>query len=276
MRNLRNFILKNYFFILFLLLQIASITLLVNSNNYHKRSFLNSSSTLVGYLLEKKAEVMEYIHLKDANRQLAEENARLTAKLKTSKFIIHKGQIVLKDSLYDQQFEFFPAKVISGTVNKRNNYFTLDRGSLDGVEKDMGVLTGSSILGFVKDVSPHYSTVITVLNDHFTQGVRMPINNEHGLIKWDGKDSRYVELTGIPLDATVRGGDSVVTSGASGRFPEGIYVGSIYSVSRREGSPHHHIMLKLKANLNATYDVLLVKNKFKKELDTLERVEAPK
>ncbi len=105
------------------------------------------------------------------------------------------------------------------------------------------------------------------------QSARMPRNNEHGLITWDGRNPSIVELKGIPLDATVQGGDSVLTRGTSGRFPNDIFIGTVYSVKVKQGSPHHFIQLKLGIDLNAVFSVMLVKNKFKNELLKMEEVE---
>jgi rod shape-determining protein MreC len=270
MKNLRLFIIRNYFFILFLFLQVISITMLVSSSRFHKKAILNSSNVVIGYILEKKTEITEYFSLKQTNNQLLEEIARLRALIKSSHYKVQNGVVQLGDSLYKKQFDFLPAHVISGTVNQRNNYFTIDRGKLNGVEEGMGVIANGAMVGFVSAVSDHYSTIMTVLNEHFIQSVRMPSNNEHGRVMWDGRDPSNIELQDIPLDATVRGGDSVLTRGTSGRFPNDIFVGTVYSVAVKQGSPHHYIKLKLGIDLNAVYAVLLVRNKFKQEIVNME------
>lgn len=270
MRNLRLFIIKNYFFIMFLLLQVAALTLLSVSSNYHKKTLLNSSSSISGFFLEKKNEISSFFHLRDANDQLLKENAYLRSLLKSSHYKMENGVIRMGDSAYQKQFNFLPAQVISGTVNKRNNYFTLNRGLLNGVNKGMGVVSNGCMIGFVRDVSDHYCTVVTVLNEQFKQSVRMPRNNEHGTISWDGRDPSLIELKGIPLAATVHGGDSILTQGTSGRFPNDIFVGTVYSVGAQQGSSHHYIKVKLGIDLNAVYHVMLVENKFRDEIIKME------
>ncbi len=270
MRNLRLFIIRNYFFILFLVLQAVAFTLLASSSNYHRSSVFNSSNRVMGFILEKKNDVQAFFSLREANRQLLEENAALREMLKSSQYKIQNEIIIPADSNYKKQFEFLPAHVISGTVNNRNNYFTIDRGSENGVEKGMGVISNGCMIGFVKDVGMHYSNIVIVLNEQFIQSVRMPRNNEHGLIQWDGRDPSLLELKGIPLDAAVRGGDSVLARGTSGRFPNDVFVGTVYSVSVRQGSPHHYIKIKTGIDLNSVYNVMLVRNKFKEEIIKIE------
>jgi rod shape-determining protein MreC len=273
MRTLRLFIVKNYFFILFLFLQALAIIMLSGSSNYHKKAIFNSSSSVIGYVLEKKSEISSFLSLRHNNNQLLKENAYLRSLLKSSNYKIQNGVLSLGDSVYQKQFDFLPAHVISGTVNKRNNYFTIDRGSQNGVEKGMGVISNGTMIGFVESVSAHYATIVTVLNEKFMQSVRMSRNNEHGLVVWDGRNSDLVELKGIPLDAVVLGGDSIITRGTSGRFPNDIFVGTVYSVSIKQGSPHHYIRVKLGLDFNAVYTVMLVRNKYKKELQLTEEGE---
>jgi rod shape-determining protein MreC len=273
MRNLRLFIVKNYFFILFLLLQVVALTLLSSSSNYHKQTIFNSSNNVVGFFLEKKHDVQMFFSLRSANEQLLKENAFLRAKLKSSHYKNQNNSVEFGDSLYKKQFDFLPAQVISGTVNKRNNYFTLNRGSLNGVEKGDGVVANGCMIGFIGDVSDNYANVITILNEKFMQSVRLTTNNEHGLVVWDGRNPSIVELRGIPLDATVHGGDSLLTQGTSGRFPSDIFVGTVYSVGAKQGSPHHYIRVKLGIDLNAVYNVMIVKNRFKKEVLKIEEAQ---
>jgi rod shape-determining protein MreC len=256
------------------MLQVVSLTMLVRTNRYHHKSFMHSAGTVNGFILEQKTAVQQFFHLRTANTDLRNENARLKSLLAMSQYDTAKGVFLSRDSSLIQQYEYLPATVIAGTVNMRNNYFTLNRGRADGVEPDMGVVAQNTIVGFVKDVSEHYCTVITLLNDKFTQSVRMPSNNEHGLIHWQGADTRLMLLTGVPLDATVRGGDTVVTRGTSGRFPPGHLVGTVYSVTRKQGSGHHSIQVKLSQDLNTVYHVYVVKNKFIKEIMKLDSLQA--
>lgn len=247
---------------------------MVRTNNFHNKAFMHSAGKVSGFILEKKNDVQQFFNLRTANEELKKENARLKSFLLMSQYDTAKGIFTVRDSSLINQFDYLPATVISGTVNKRNNYFTLDRGRADGVEPDMGVVAQNTIVGFVKEVTEHYCTVITLLNENFTQSVRMPSNGEHGLIHWEGSNTRLMYLSGIPLDATVKGGDTVVTRGTSGRFPPGHLVGTVYSVSRKQGSGHHSIQVKLSQDLNSVYHVYVIKNKFMKEIMKLDSLQA--
>lgn len=270
MRNLRIFILKNYFFFLFLTFELISVSLLVSTNDFHNSTFINSSGTFIGGLMEKKAELTEYLHLKEINDDLLDENSKLKMLLKDSKYRLKKGRVVFTDSNSVIQYIYLPANVINNTVSQQNNFITINRGSLDGIEKDMGVTNRKSIVGFVKDVSPHYATVVSVLNRNFVLSVKLKNTNEHGLIRWDGKAVNEVELTGITVDAKVETSDTIVTRGSSARFPENILVGFVTDVEQKPGSMHHHITVKLATDFNSLYNVYVIDNKFGEEQKALE------
>lgn len=273
MKNLRIFILKNYFFFLFLTFELISVSLLVSTNDFHSTTFINSTGNIVGGLMEKKAELMEYMHLKEINDDLLEENARLKMLLKDSKYKLKKGRVVFTDSNSVAQYIYLPANVINNTVSQQNNFITINRGSLDGVEKDMGVSNRKSIVGFIKDVSPHYSTVVSVLNRNFVLSVKLQKSNDHGLIQWDGKAIDEVALTGITVDADVENGDTIVTRGSSARFPENILVGFVTDVEQKPGSMHHYITVKLATDFNSLYNVYVIDNKYKAEQKALEALQ---
>jgi len=226
--------------------------------------------------MEKKAELTEYMHLKEINEDLLDENAKLKMLLKDSKYRLKKGKVVFTDSNSVIQYIYLPAKVINNTVSQQNNFITINRGSLDGVEKDMGVTNRKSIVGFVRDVSPHYATIVSVLNRNFVLSVKLQKSNDHGLIRWDGEAINEVELTGITVDAKVENGDTIVTRGSSARFPENILVGHITGVEQKPGSMHHHITVKLATDFNSLYNVYVIDNKYREEQKALETMQEEK
>ncbi len=269
MRNLRNFIVKNYFFFLFLLFELAALSMLVNSNDFQRTTFINSSNSVAGVLFDIKARFTDYVHLRAENEKLLRENAYLQSLLKESHYDLQKGEIPQGgDSLREAQYVYLPAKVIHNTVHAQDNFLTLNRGSLDGIRKDMGVTNGLSIVGFVKDVSPHYSTVVSVLNKNFVLGVKLKKNNEHGLIRWEGAHNDEVLLTGITVPAEE--GDTIVTRGGSARFPENILVGTAIRSENRAGSINYTITVKLATRFNALYHVYVIDNRLREEQLQLE------
>lgn len=236
---------------------------------------MNSSNRTIGYIMEKKSDLTSYLYLQEINAQLVDENARLKNQLKDSYYITEKGSITFKDSSGIVQYQYLPAKVINNTVSMQDNYLTINRGSNDGVASGMGVSNGEAIVGIIKDVSPHYATIISVLNKNFVLSVKVKRTHDHGLIKWEGINNDEVILSGITVDAPIEKGDTIVTRGNSPKFPENILVGTVKEVILKPGSMHHHIVVDLSTDFNSVYHVYVIDNKFKNEQLDLENLLNP-
>lgn len=270
MRNLRLFIIRYYFFFLFLSLQLLALIIYISSNELPWARFTNSSKTWVAWWMDVKTDWTEYFYLPEINDQLSEEIAELKNQSKESFYKKHKGKIAIRDTAYQLQYYHLPARVISYTTNKQNNFFTINRGSLDGVQPEMGVVSKNAVVGFVKDVSEHYATVISVLNRNFKLRVRLKKTKDYGLISWDGNSSDIVILNDIPVDVAVEKGDTVTTRGASSRFPDNIIVGTVEEVDNSSGNMLV-IKVKLACNFGSVYYVNVIDNKFRKEQEELEK-----
>jgi len=153
MRNLFNFIVKHQFFFIFLGLQVIAFTILIQNNYYHRSFFVNSANQLTGGLYNKYADVSKYFYLKEINEQLVEENKTLIRQTPYSYLKTDQQVFQYEDTIYKRQYEYVNARVINNSVNRRNNYITLDKGQTYGIEQDMGVITPKGVIGIVKDVS---------------------------------------------------------------------------------------------------------------------------
>ena len=248
MRNLLIFIIKYSHWLLFLVLQLICVALLVNFNSYQGSVWFTSSSRAVGTLSEVTAVVKRYFGLDEANRILTERNIFLVEELEYYKKILkeEKGiealpELVLKsaeaDSLHpvktvsnskiaDSLF-LCPARVVNNSVHKRDNYLTIDRGENDGVRVGMGVVSGVGVVGIVYRTSGSYSLVLPLLNSKSSISCKLARTDYFGFLQWEGGSPLEISLTDIPRHAEFALGDTVVTSGHSTVFIEGIPVGTV-------------------------------------------------
>ena len=141
MRNLIVFLARHYFFLLFLLLQIVSLTLVVNHNYFQKAAAVSASNALNGSMYATRNEITQYFDLKDQNIQLSEMNAILLGQLETAYLDYDTASTMVTDSIHRLRYSYIAAQVIDNTVSLRNNYIVLNRGALQGVKVDMGVIT---------------------------------------------------------------------------------------------------------------------------------------
>ncbi|MFO7368733.1 MAG: rod shape-determining protein MreC [Bacteroidales bacterium] len=269
MRNLLRFIVKHHFLILFLLIEIFSLFLLFSANPYQKVKFYNASHRLSGRISARVENFRDYFSLHYENRQLAEENSRLYNRLKSSYAIPLLDTMLISDSVTKRKFLFLNARVINNTVNKQFNFITLDKGYRGGVGPDMAVFSTEGIVGIVKSVSADYSSVLSLLNRDFTVSAKIKKNGYFGPLSWNGNSTQHAMLVDIPHHVDVAKGDTIVTSGFGGVFPEGLMIGVINSF-RLKGGNYYEIRVELSTDFRRLDYVQVIRNLPKPEIDSLE------
>jgi rod shape-determining protein MreC len=255
----------------FLLAQLICFWMMIRGKNYQGSQLINSSNAVAANIYEAEANTKEYFSLKQENLRLAIENKELRNHLKSNYFAFPTREIRINDTVYKLQYEFIDAKVVNASVNNRNNYITINAGSAQGVTREMGVYNSLGMIGFVRDVSENFATIISVLHKDFAVNCKLKRDGSYGPLIWDGKDYQYCLLTDIPTHAKIKNGDTVVSSSLSSYFPEGIMVGTIDSYERRQNEQFYTIKVKLSADLKKLNYVYVIKNNLKKEKDSLER-----
>lgn len=261
---------RNNFTIFFLLLQVISIIMLVRSNRYQQATAFNATNQVVTQTTGAVNNAREFISLRDENARLAEENAKLRAKLNESAYLRDTLTIRINDTIRHQQYEYMPARVVNNSVNRRNNYLTLNRGSIDGIRPEMGVISSNGVVGIVHRVSDNYCTVISLLNEKTSVSAMISRNRFFGSVRWDGKSPTRVTLYEIDKTVPVRKGDSVITTSYSALFPSGIFMGKIDHIAIEPGSPFYKLGIRLATDFSNLSGVYIVKNLYKDEQRMLE------
>jgi rod shape-determining protein MreC len=271
MRSLLRYLLKNYAFVLFLLLEGIALTLLFSYNSYQRSKYLNSSNRIAGNIYETYNSVVQYFHLTQINKNLAEENAELRLLLENQPDVVTTGDsLVVNHGAIDTLYQFIPARVINNSVNRPFNYFTLNKGRKDGIRPDQGVISAGGIVGVVTQVSESYAVGISVLNSRWSVSAKVKKNGYFGSLIWRGENYRMASLTEIPLHVDISPGDSIVTSGYSSIFPEGIMVGTIQEFTRPEGENYYDIEVNLSTDFKSLAYVEVIENNDKPEIEELE------
>lgn len=270
MKNLFVFIWRNHFVFLFLLLQSFAIYLLIQNNNYQRASFINSANAFSGKILSIYSSISNYFSLKKVNEQLAAENAELKKQNPSSYFAYNMQVFNINDTVYRQQYIYREAQVVNKTVNKRNNYLTLNRGTLHGIKNDMAVITPVGVVGIVKNVSANYCTVISMLHVNSRISAQIKNNNYFGSVIWNGNNASLVDLVDIPSHVKLNKGDTVVTTSYSTIFPEGIIVGTIDDFELKTGDNFYTIKVKTGTDFHNVTNVYVVENLLKNEQQQLE------
>ncbi|MCC6690087.1 MAG: rod shape-determining protein MreC [Bacteroidia bacterium] len=270
MRNLVLFLWKNNFTLLFVGLEVLCFFLIVQNNTYHRTGFINSSNKLSGGVLQMYSDVNDYFNLKYANEQLARENALLHT-LSSSSFITTSARTyIANDSLRKQKYEYISAKVVNNSTNRRSNYLTLDRGSVQGIKRDMAVISSEGIIGVVISVSENFSSVMSLLHKNSKVSAMIKKEGSYGPLSWEGDDYRYGTLSDIPNHVQLKVGDTIVTSPYGSTYPPNILIGTVESHEIKSGEPFITVHVKLSVDFKKVSYVYIVNNVMKAEQDSLE------
>jgi len=271
MKNFLRFFVQHHFLILFLLLETFSLLLLFSTNPYHKVRFYNYSHALSGRWSSKVENILDYFSLRNENQKLAEENASLYNRMGSSFTVAFADSAYMGDSLMPRKFLYLTSKVVNNTVNKQFNYMTLDKGSRGGVEPEMAVIGSEGVVGIVKSVSENYSSVLSLLNRDFRVSAKIESNGYFGPLSWSGENPDFATLIDIPFHVHMSKGDTIVTSGFGGIFPEGYMIGTIADFKLKGGN-YYEISVKLSTDFRKLHYVQVIKNFAKTEIDSLENV----
>ncbi len=272
MRNFIQFLVKYHIFLFFIGLQVLCFSMIFRNNSFHEASFVNSSNKLIGTLYKWKGNVTEYIELQRVNDELSAENESLRNRLKGTFVNVNDHFVMINDTLRERKYRYKSAQVVNSSINKQLNYLTINKGSKDGLKPEMGVENKQGLVGVVKDVSEHFSTVLPIINLKYTASAELERTGNFGLLRWDGADFRYAYLNDVPRHANVQVGDTIITRGSSAIYPRGTLVGTVSLVDAKEGSNFHRIQVLLSNDFSQIRYVFVVENLLKTEQREVETI----
>lgn len=274
MSNLLEFISKYYHWFVFVLLEVISLVLLFQYNSYQGSVWFSSSNVVVGKCYEWSSKVNTFFSLSHVNESLTLKNfylerqvaqlSRLYADATDDSLAAERIKL---ESL--NKYQLVPAKVVSNSVNSHDNLITIDKGSADGISKDMGVVSGNGVVGIVYMVSKHYSVVMPVINSHSRVSCSIRGRGYFGYLHWTGGASNIAYVEDIPRHAHFKRGDWVETSGYSSIFPQGVIVGKILEVYNSRDGLSYRLKVLLSTDFGRLRDVCVVNDKTIVEQATL-------
>lgn len=270
MQNLIAFIKRLRFFIVFLVLQFFALSMYVSFMSAPRSSYFTTASYITGNLFEIRHSVSQHFLLEKNNEALQKENIDLR---KSSSLFLYdekaqESRVI--DSTFVQQYDYIPGTIINSTTMKRDNFFTLNIGDLQGIKKGMGVFSSNGIVGIVHNTSEHFSVVKSVLTKNINIDVLLTEVGTSGMLKWNGENSNIGYIAGVSNDIAIPIGSKVVTSGGSGIFPRGIEVGIVKKTHTIEGEASWHIAIEFSQKYAALENIYVVKNLFLDEFKTVQ------
>lgn len=268
MRGLIRLIYRYHVLLLFILLQAVSFFFIFNYNRYHKVLFLNSADVVTGGLYKQRAQLARFITLGDVNDSLVEANQELRNRELKNYIKLGDDLLEVNDTLYKQRYEQRSARVINASINRQQNFITLNKGSELGIEKESAVVCENVLVGSVLDVSQHFAVVMPIINTRFKLSVQ--VRGELAQLSWNGSSPTHANVSEIPRHLTLQAGDSIFTSGFSKYYPNNILIGTVSEVTSGSEEVLQTALIDLAANYRSLSYVDVINNLMKDEQMELE------
>ncbi len=266
MRNLLNFFIRYGAWFLFVFYAAISCFLLFQRNPFQHHVYLTSANAVVSGVYDVAANVTGYINLRDINADLQ----RRTADLESEVIALREHNLALRQQLLQDslrttdslgRFRFILATVVNNSVVNPYNYITVNKGRLDSIQPEMGVMDQNGVVGVVNTVSDHHARIISLLNPNFRLSCKLRGNDAFGSLVWDGKSPYEAILEELPKQVRFHKGDTIITSGYSAVFPEGIPVGTIIGSTRGEDDNFNTLRIKLLTDFSTLSTVKVISNR---------------
>lgn len=275
MRNVLNFLLRYSSWIVLAFFVALSCIMLFRRNPYQHHVLLTSANAFSGGVYSVASNVTGYFNLREINEDLQRRTASLEAEVVSLRAqVASYRNAILQDSLAvnpaTSRFKFIIANAINNSVSHPYNYVTIDKGSAQGIRPEMGVMDQNGIVGVVNVVSKNYARVISLLNPNFRLSCKVHDGDAFGSLVWDGKNPREAILEELPKHTKFRKGDTIVTSGFSAVFPEGIPVGVVMGRAHGNDDNFFTLRIRLLTDFSALSTVKVISNTDLVEIRKLE------
>lgn len=275
MRNLIDFIIRNSSWFVFLFYLILSSILLFNNNPYQQSIYFTSANSVVSSVYSVINNITSYFYLRDINDDLQQKNAALemevlTLRAQVNEYLLQNSDTV-GNTLTSKQYDYILSRVISNSISLQQNYITINKGQKDGISSEMGVVDQNGVVGIVNIVGDNSARIISLLNPNLRLSCKVKGSDYFGSLVWDGKSPYYAILEEMPRHVKFEEGDTIVTSGYSAVFPEGIIVGFVDEQLNSGADNFFSLKIKLSTDFTQLSNVRVLKNNMKEELDMLKQ-----
>ncbi|MBO4468758.1 MAG: rod shape-determining protein MreC [Bacteroidales bacterium] len=255
---------------IFILLEVAAISML-HSSSVLQDIWLNRASHRVsGWLWGSGNRIAGYFQLNSRNKALQEENARLGEELRKYRELEKSEEYLSHAGAADDGFDYIFAHIVKMGTNSQRNYIIVDKGLLDGVGPDCGVVTSEGVVGVIDAADSHLAYGRTLMNPSMHVSVRIGRAGVAGPMSWNGRSTRGAVVSGIPLGYKAEVGDTLWTSGYSAIFPAEIPVGVVTGSSTRSGAAQD-VQVQLLQDFRALDYVTVVRNRNLAAIEALEK-----
>ncbi|CAG7840174.1 Cell shape-determining protein MreC [Clostridium haemolyticum] len=234
---------------------------------------LNSVQGVVYKLNSKIKKSAKFIfHFKDVkeeNKKLREENAILKDKaLKYDSLAKENERFKKMINFKDQrsEYDYIGCEIIGKSGENWLDGFVINRGSDDGIQKKMVVVTGEGLVGQVTSVANKWSIVQSIINENIqVAGMLNSTRENDGVVKGykDYSNKLLAKLYFLPLDSKVKKGDIVLTSALGSLYPKDIKIGTVIDVEEDKGKLVKNALIEPSVDFNRLEELFVIVSKNK-------------
>jgi rod shape-determining protein MreC len=198
-------------------------------------------------------------HVQDQNKDLQKTIDRLRLEQAALMEDARQGQRLQGLIGFQEKYIYktVVAQVFGSSGSDQSRAFYIDKGSSEGLERDMAVITPDGIVGKVRDVFPHTAQVLAINDPTSGAGVILEATRIRGILR--GNSAGQPQIVGILADNRIQPGEKVLTAGGDQIFPRGLPVGVVEKVVRdSERDGFIYIVVNPAAHLDRLDEVLVV------------------
>jgi len=257
---------------LFLILETLSGFLLFQYNHYQGSVWFTQANTVAAMVHEWEAEVLSYLRMPAENAALVRRNIILQQNIDILRHELAQAKgdtTTINRQWANSNMTLIPARIIDNSVRKRDNMLVINVGSNDGVAPEMGVISGTGVVGIVSNVTSRHALVMSILNSRSSISCRLRGTEYFGYLKWKGGNPLRAYMDDVPRHAHIKKGDVVETSGFSNVFPAGIFLGKVAEIKNSSDGLAYELEILLSTDLANLRHVNVITNHYKAELDSL-------
>ena len=216
---------------------------------------------------------VNFKNVKEENDALISENAELENKLveyNRLKEENDKLREILNYANANKNYDYLGCNIIGYSGGNISNGYLIDKGTKDGVEKDMVIISSQGLVGKITREEENFSIMKTILNENIAVAAMVESTREStGIIKGigDGKNRNLISLTNLPIDSEIKEGDVILTSGLGRMYPKEIRIGEVISVETDNVKVMKSAVVKPYVDFNKLEELVIIIPKEKVKYD---------
>ncbi len=227
-------------------------------------------NTLVSDWFASKFNALVNINdIENENEKLKEQVYSLQTEVDRLKLIEDENKKLSETLKVDQKYSNYPkvgARIIAKDTGNWYDIFLIDKGSQDGLEKNMVVIASGGLVGKIVETGINYSKVVSIIDDTDSVSAKSLRTDDIGFIRGDLENQGSCKMEYVDSDAEIIKGDEIVTSHLSEIYPPGITIGYVKEIVTDDNTLTKCAIVTPTVDFKHLETVLVITQNFKKDL----------